>query len=220
MSLTRNSMGPPTTPTAETVRELLRKTATLTTRLAELGDRGKAAAAALAKPGAPPPDDLVHALGEATREFATLRQEVFAAAAALGLQTPAVEAVDSTRRLDAMVKLLLEGLENLEREAGAASALTQTVAIFNRIASLRHLEDAGFAALAACQSRAADVRAALAASGTPDPAAAAPFASLLALIDGRQKLDDEHWGALEDAVAAAFGRPLAVAASRGKIVGS
>ena len=211
-------MAPSIPPSAETVRELLRKTATLTTRLAQLGAQGTAAAAALAKPGAPPPDELVHALDDATREFDALRTEVFAAASALGLQMPAVEAIDSTKRLDAMVKLLLAGLETAERQAEPAWDLAETVAVLDRIAALKHREDPGFSALAACQSRAADVRSALAASGTPDPAATAPFASLLTLIDGQQNVDDEHWGALEDAVAAAFGRPLAVAASRGKIV--
>ena len=38
------------------------------------------------------------------------------------------------------------------------------------------------------------------------------------LMDGPQKLNDEQWGALEEAVAIAFGRTLAVAASRGKLV--
>jgi len=37
-------------------------------------------------------------------------------------------------------------------------------------------------------------------------------------MDGPQGLDDEQWGALEDSVAATFGRTLAVAASRGKLV--
>ena len=117
-----------------------------------------------------------------------------------------------------MVKLLLAGLETAEHQAGATSDLAETVSVLDRIAALKHREDPGFSALASCQSRAADVRSALAASGTPDPGATAPFAALLALIAGLQKLDDGHRGALEDAVATAFGRPLAAAAGRGKIV--
>jgi hypothetical protein len=216
--LARNPMSSTTSPSAETARELLRKNAALTKRLAELGARGTAAAAALAKPGAPPPDELVHALGAAGREFAALRDEVFATAVALGLQTPARETVDSTRRLDAMLKLLLEGLEKAERQASAAAELAHTVGVLDRIASLAHRDDPAFAALAACQSRAADVRAALATGGALDPEATAPFTSLLMLMDGPQKLNDEQWGALEEAVAIAFGRTLAVAASRGKLV--
>jgi hypothetical protein len=96
--------------------------------------------------------------------------------------------------------------------------LARAVAVLDGIAALVHRHDPGFAALAACQSRAAAVRAALATSGTLDAAATMPFASLLVLMDRQQSLGDEEWGALEDAVAAAFGRPLAVAATRGKLV--
>ena len=210
-------MPPTTTPSAEAARELLRKNATLTKRLRELGARGTAAAAALTRPGTPPSDDLVQALGEASKEFLALRGEVFAAAATLGLQTPAMETINSTRRLDAMLKLLLEGLEEAEKQAQAAAALAKTVAVLDRIASLGHREDPSFSALAACQSRAADVRAALASTGKVDGASAAPFVSLLVLMDGQKNVDDETWGAHEDAVAAAFGRALAVAATRGKL---
>ena len=211
-------MPPTTSPSAEVAREILKKNAALTKRLAALGARGSAAAAALSRPGAPPPDELVNALGEASREFVALRTEVFEAAAALGLQTPSAETINSTRRLDAMLKLLLEGLEKAEKEAQASAALSKTVAVLDRIASLAHRDDAAFAPLAACQSRAADVRAALASSGKLDPTAAGPFSSLLMLMDGPKNLSDEQWGALEDQVAAAFGRALAVAASRGKLV--
>ena len=220
-------MAPSIPPTAETVRELLRKTATLTTRLAKLGAQGAAAAAALAKPGTPPPDELVHALDDATREFDTLRKEVFAAASALGLQTPAVEAIDSTKRLDAMVKLLLTGLETAEGQAGATSDLAETVSVLDRIAALKHREDPGFSAnpsrvcsatLRLSSSASRNFGRAVIIASISCPAATAPFAALLALIAGLQKLDDGHRGALEDAVATAFGRPLAAAAGRGKIV--
>src|SRR5690349_2348086 len=186
--LARNPMSPTTSPSAEAARELLRKNAALAKRLAELGARGTAAAAALAKPGSPPPDELVHALGAAGEEFAALCDEVFATVTALGLHTPARESVDSTRRLEAMLKTLVELLEKAEKQALAATTLTQTVAVLDRIASLAHRDDPAFAALATCQSRAADVRHTLASGRALDPAATAPFAALLQLMDGQQNL--------------------------------
>jgi hypothetical protein len=205
-----------TTPTAETARELLRRSAALTTRMAELGARGTAAAAALTAPGTPPSDTLVHELADARREFATLRADVFSAAIALGLHTPEPDHIDSTKRLDAMLQLLLQGLELAERHAAATRAIAEAVAVLDRIAALRHRDDPAFAPLSACQSRAADVRAALAATKDAD-AAVAPFRALLTLMDGQQQLTDDQWGALEDHVAGVLGRPLAVAASRGKL---
>lgn len=47
--------------------------------------------------------------------------------------------------------------------------------------------------------------------------AVAPFAALLALIDGLQGMDDARWSELEEAVAAAFGHRLATAAARGTL---
>ena len=211
-------MAPTTLPTAETARELLRKNAALARRLAELGAQGTAAAAALTRPGTPPSSELLHALGAAGREFVALRDEAFAAAAALGLPTPPAAAIDSTTRLEAMLKVLLEALERAERQADATTTLSDAVSVLNRIASLAHREDPAFAPLAACQSRAADVRAALAGSGAVDPAATAPFIALLTLVEGQQILDDARWSALEETVAAAFGHALAMAAIHGDLV--
>jgi hypothetical protein len=209
----------PSTPplSAAKARELLRKNADLATWLAALGARGSAAAADLRGGGPPPPDDLIQDLGDAAREFAALRAEVFDAAAALGVRTPTTETVDSTRRLDSMLRVLLEGLETAERQATQARARAEAAASLQRIAALTHHDDPGFAALVACQAGAAELSAALAKNADVDAGAVAPFAALLTLIDGQQDLDDDRWGALEDAVATAFGRPLAVAASRGKL---
>ena len=203
--------------TAERARDLLRKNADLATWMAELGARGSAAAIALTGAGTPPPDDLIQELAEAGREFIALRGEVFALAAALRLTTPSAEAIDSTKRLDAMLRLLLEGLEATERRTTRSHAEGDALAVLDRVMALAHRDDPGFAALLACQARAAALRAKLKSATHVDADAIAPFAELLSLFDGQQDLDDEQWGALEDAVAAAFGRPLAVAATRGKL---
>ncbi|TMQ25238.1 MAG: hypothetical protein E6K82_07120 [Candidatus Rokuibacteriota bacterium] len=202
--------------TAERARDLLRKNADLATWMAELGARGSAAAIALTGAGTPPPDDLIQELAEAGREFIALRAEVFALAAALGLTTPSAGAIDCTKRLDAMLRLLLEGLEAARRTT-PSRAQGDALAVLDRVMALAHRDDPGFAALLACQARAAALRAKLKTATDVDADAIAPFAGLLSLIDGQQDLDDEQWGALEDAVAAAFGRPLAVAATRGKL---
>lgn len=211
-------MSATTSPTVDAARALLRKNATLAVRLAALASRGTAAAAALAAPGTPPPDTLLRELADARRDFTALRDEALTAATALGLPTPPPQTIDSTRDLEAILKALVEAAAQAEQRAVTATALAKAVAVLDGIAALAHRDDPAFAALAACQSRAADVRAALAASGTLDAAATMPFASLLVLMDRQQSLDDEEWGALQDAVAAAFGRPLAVAAMRGKLV--
>jgi glutamate/tyrosine decarboxylase-like PLP-dependent enzyme len=143
------------------VRSLLQRNAALATWLTDLGATGLAAAAALARLGTPPSDDLVRALAEAARQFAALRDEVLAAEATIELATPPADALASTRHLEPVLAVLLERLE--------------------------HRDDPDFGALAVWR-------------------------------DGARKLDDDKWATLEDAVAAAFGRSLAVAATRGRLV--
>jgi hypothetical protein len=45
----------------------------------------------------------------------------------------------------------------------------------------------------------------------------APFVALLALLDGASHATDEQWATLQDGVVNAFGRPLAAAATRGRL---
>ena len=113
--------------------------------------------------------------------------------------------------------LVSVGLEATERRTTRSHAEGDALAVLDRVMALAHRDDPGFAALLACQARAAALRAKLKSATDVDADAIAPFAELLSLFDGQQDLDDEQWGALEDAVAAAFGRPLAVAATRGKL---
>jgi hypothetical protein len=205
-------------------RELLGRNAALTARLSALGARGAAAAAALAGRGTPPPDDFVAALEAAGREFEALRGEALEAAEAAGVVTPSAGEIGSTTALQPVLQALVAALEAAERRAALARVRDQALAVLDRVGGLAHRDDPAFASLLLCQKRANEVRAALAAAVDADPtvqqAAAvemtAPFTAVLALLDGAA-VDDEQWAALEDAVAAAFGRPLAAAAARGRL---
>jgi len=44
-----------------------------------------------------------------------------------------------------------------------------------------------------------------------------PFAALLEMLEGEGAVDDERFTQLADSVADAFGRPLATAATRGRL---
>ena len=45
-----------------------------------------------------------------------------------------------------------------------------------------------------------------------------PFANLLALVEDRDVLQDELWGSLHDTIGSTFGKSLAAAAARSKLV--
>jgi hypothetical protein len=218
-------MSDPAPSPSEKGRDLLSRNAALAERLHALGARGTTVAAALARPGTPPPADLVAALDAACREFDALRTEALATARAAGLAVPAAAAIASTRELERLLRALLAELQAAERRAALARVRAQALALLDRVAALVHRDDPAFPALLRCQKRANEVRAALAAAVDTDPDVqraaaeemAAPFAALLALLDRGSSLDDAQWAALEDAVAVAFGRPLAAAVARGRL---
>ncbi|MBI4628338.1 MAG: hypothetical protein HY729_06495, partial [Candidatus Rokubacteria bacterium] len=110
-----------------------------------------------------------------------------------------------------------------ERRGATAEARKRALAVLDRVLAISHADDPGFPTLVQCQAKAKALR-----NAVMDPKAfetgAAPalettpaFAALLTLIEGREQLDDERFAALEDSVTQSFGRPLAVAATRGKL---
>ena len=208
-------------PTADTARELLRRNADLATWLADLGTRSADAARALAQPGVPPPSDYLEELTDARREFAGLREHVLKVVAQTSLTAPAADDIASTRELDALLRALVDELEQQAKRAAAERARDDALALLDRVAALTHRDDPRFASLVACQAQARDVRSTIAGSADSERSiwagALAPFAALLALIDGQQALTDDAWAVLEDTVADTFGRPLAVAATRRKL---
>jgi len=208
-------------PTADTARELLRRNADLATWLADLGTRSADAARALAQPGVPPPGDYLEELTDARREFTSLREQVLKVVAQTSLIAPATDEIASTRELDALLRALVDELEQQAKRAAAERARDDAVALLDRVAALTHRDDPRFAPLVTCQAQSRDLRSTIAGSTDSERSiwsgALAPFAALLTLIDGQQALTDDAWAALEDSVADTFGRPLAVAAARRKL---
>jgi hypothetical protein len=208
-------------PSADTARELLRRNADLATWLADLGTRSAEAARALTQPGVPPPGDYLEELADARREFASLREQVIEVAAQTSLALPAPDEITSTRELAALLRALVDELEQQAKRAAVERARDDAVALLDRVAALTHRDDPRFAPLAACQAQARDLRATITGSVDSERSiwtgALAPFSALLTLLDGQQALTDEAWAVLEDRVADTFGRPLAVAAARRKL---
>lgn len=104
-------------------------------------------------------------------------------------------------------------------------AVQRALGVLNRVLAITHRDDPAFRPLLECQSRAGELRVALS-RAMADPRGYAPrqvdqamlpYADLLALITGRDQLDDERCIQLEESVARAFGRSLATAALRGRL---
>jgi hypothetical protein len=98
-------------------------------------------------------------------------------------------------------------------------------AVLDRVRDVVHGDDPNFAALAALHARADETRAAVERLEDPDSEAAralaadlATFTAFLAMVEERDALDDERYAQLEETVSTAFGRPLAMAVARGRLV--
>jgi hypothetical protein len=106
----------------------------------------------------------------------------------------------------------------LERRAHLAAARESALNVLDRAAMLIHVAHAAFEPLQLCQQQAKNVREAMEQSTEPSAEAIGPFAILLHFIDGHRDLNDEEWGAVHDSASGAFGKAVAMAAGRGRLI--
>jgi hypothetical protein len=202
---------------------LAQQFAALTEKSASLASKLGQAARELQVSGILPPESLAAELAALHREFVDLRTGVLEVARALSIAVPTD--VDSVKNLEPVVQGVVAAFATGEKREAAAEYVKRALGVLDRVLAVVHTDDPAFGALAQCQAKAKEMRQAVGeakALDTDKPAAlveaTAPFAALLTLIEGREQLDDERFAALEDSVNQSFGRSLAVAATRGKLV--
>lgn len=206
---------------------LRRQIAATQARFAAIGARMASAADTIVTTGTLPPDALLREVQDAAHEFSAVRGAVLDAAAALEVLLPPVppREVFSLRDLGPLMDAVERAAEEAGRRRRLDAARAAAFAVLNRVPAIAHRDDSGFAPLTACQSKARTLRAAIAVAEPGDVEAearswiraVAPFAALLELLSG-PAADDTRWSELEELVAAVFGRRLATAAVRGKLL--
>ncbi|SIN77887.1 hypothetical protein SAMN05444166_0795 [Singulisphaera sp. GP187] len=188
-----------------------------------LGERLLGAARQLHSPGSPPPEGLIEELGQARREFVVLRDRTKVRAEGLRVALPSAETLDTIQGLTAVLDLVAEAEI---RQSKAEETRRRALSVLDRVLRLNHSGEREFAPLLDCQNQAQTLRERIVAgSWTALPAetealseAEHPFANLLALIEERDALHDDHWARLHDTIGATFGKPLAAAAARSKLI--
>jgi hypothetical protein len=202
---------------------LQRQLSALRSRFTDTGQRAAAAAKAM-RATVLPPADLIESLAETKRAFVTLRSSLLAQAAPLS-PIPDARSLTSLAHLESVLQAAIEAEEQLVHQAAWEQARATALATLDRVMALIHREDAGFAALAACQAKAREMHLAIGSQQPDDPQAETSivqgrvrsFAELVALVDGWDVLDDDRCAFFQDTITQAFGRPLALAALRGKL---
>ena len=210
--------------TMSSIDDLRSRLGALRARFVKTGTLAARMAAEIAAGGAPPSDEFLAQLTATNADFHALRDEVLEHVAHLEVVLPKpADAVVSLRDLvpvvDAIAETLTSGERNRRAEAGRAAALH----VIDRVQAIGHHDDPAFAPLADCQAMARTLHEEIAGSAATDSnvvgwaARLKPFADLLDMLEEEGVVDDERFTQLADNVAAAFGRPLATAALRGRL---
>lgn len=194
----------------------------LVERFARLGQRLADNAAELANGGAPPSVELIDELDAARSEFADARRSVLDTARDVELAE--IPPGDKLGTLSALQELMRAALLASERRA-AQAAKQRALDVLRRVQALVHRDDPAFSALVECQATAARLHEILLPVDwpashdelTPLAEGRHPLAQLLEFVERQHELDDATWSRLEDTLAAALGRPLIVAAARGRL---
>jgi hypothetical protein len=204
------------------VDDIARELAALTQRFDDLGARLGEAARALEEAGAPPANGLVEALAGARGQFVELCSQTLSAADAAGV--PRAAEPQSLQDLQPLLAAIGEALRARARREALARTQQNAAAILDRALTLIHGDDPAFAALVGCHTKARAAHAAVLGLTELESDDAhrivdgvRPFSDLLTLVETRDALDDDQYAQLEESVSRAFGRPLAVAATRGRL---
>ena len=207
-------------------QNLRRQLSSVSKWFSEFGARLTGVAEQLRDPGVPPAEDVLQELGNARREFDDLRAGVLELAGSLSLAVAErPDAIASLNDLGAVIQAIGEAVQNAEKRRALTAAQQDIFTLLDRVATITHKEDANFAALRSCQEKAKGLRDAVTGSTSLDVDAqlkawsegTRPFAELLEMVDDQANVDDEQMSRLEESVGEAFGRPLAIAATRGKL---
>ena len=205
--------------------ELAKRLAALSDRFSRLSESLSQAAQQLQAPGILPPEALMDEITKIRTEFLDVRQRVVEATKALSINAPGMAEIDSLKSLKPVLDMVAQALSGQEKRAALSEARTKVMAVLDRVLTVSHMDGPNFTALLQCQAKAREIRQAAqdpkAFDGENAPAfleSTPSFAALLTMIENRDALDDDKFAALEDAVTQSFGKTLAVAATRGKLV--
>jgi hypothetical protein len=171
-------------------------------------------------PGIPPSEELLAEVTAAQNDFVALRAQLLGLARIVeSTPVPDPNAVVSLRDLASV----LQSAQESRKKTKMDEAKQQVLQKLDRVQSLAHREKAEFAPLIDCQARAAQLKLAIAPVDWANPTldlveGFLPFVDLLRMVEQLDQLDDEACERLQDSVAGAFGKLLAVAVSRGRVV--
>jgi hypothetical protein len=187
----------------------------------ELSLRLAETAGNLGRSGRPPAEDIVQQTESARRRFLELQEAAYRRAQAERLPT-----LPEQTSLPELINLLAQVDEVRVARDKQQQLRQRACSILDRILSIRHKDSSQFAPLGELQAKAQALREG--ASVESDQPVATEienlaegrhsFCDLLTLVEQSDEVDDDRWQHLKDSVTQAFGKGLAIATARKKLV--
>ena len=182
----------------------------LAKRLSEAGEL-------LERFGRPVPKKLLEEIADSGDQFDEIKTEVLRLSESVPGFVPNSE-LESIKDLRSLLDSLWEVIEYQEAQRAACG-------ILETVLTLAHVQGVAFAPLIERQEQARALRRDITEAAWPNVHADAEslargehvFAEFVRLVKFHDQLEDEEWARLQELVGASFGKPLALAASRGKL---
>lgn len=211
-------------PMKQNSADLLKQLTALEDVFSQLEKRLSEASRKLLNPGIPISQKLIQELDDSHKKFIQLRDKVLELAEYLAVSpTLTTEEIGSL----ADIKSVLERVDLAEKQKSAIALVRDSaLRVLERILAIAHRVESNFQSLLECQETARELQRAISASHEsdlhPDTQLLADgnhrFCKLLTLIAELEESDEERLDSLHDAVSESFGRTLAMAAVRGKLI--
>jgi hypothetical protein len=197
----------------QTQQMIVQQLTALSERHPALGRRLVQAANNLMNSGTPISESLLAELVKYSRDFNQVQQQ-------LKVET------QNTPNTEISLMDLKQRMQNRVQPAGSSTLRQNSLKLLEGILSLAHKDQENYQPLQTIQQQANQLKTLISTAtetdSLPQPiqelaSGQHPFSALLTLIEQQDRLSDSQWVVLEEKVAEAFGKSLAIAISRGKI---
>ena len=222
--LTENDLNGVIKPMEHNSADLLKQLTALEEVFSQLEARLSEASGKLLYPGIPICQKLIQELDDSGKNFIQLRDKALEMAEYLAV-SPMLKAEEIGSLAD--IKSVLERVDFAEKQKSAIALVRDSaLRVLEQILAIAHRVESNFPSLLECQDKARELQRAISESQEsdlhPDTKLLAegnhPLSKLLTLIAELEEADEERLDSLHDAVSESFGRTLAMAAVRGKLI--
>ena len=172
--------------------------------------------------GRPVSQELLRELANSTEQFEEIKREVLNVSESVA-RLPEASELGSIKDL----RLCMESVSDVIEKQTAHRNIQQAASgVLDQVLSITHVDGVQFPPLLQCQEKARELRRSIAETAWPNihPDADALargqhiFSEFVKLVSFHDRLEDEEWGRLQDLVNHSLGKPLGLAACRGKLI--